>query len=188
MDRSSKDGLDGMVVIFQTILQCYAGSVIERSRDEMIKNVGAAVAGEEAKADPSKLELPTDSCSGSFFKEMLRTNPEAWDALLSSLPDGVTFDELLGEIQKTIEGVVLGESVPNPFLNFSVVCTVTSSTLTLLPPLAPFTSLYAAAQSMPIIGCAGLENGSMGQRVQAEFLREMVTRVDEARQSSEAEV
>ena len=54
MDRSSKDGLDGMVVIFQTILQSYSGSVIERSRDDLIKSVGEAVAGENSSPAPGE--------------------------------------------------------------------------------------------------------------------------------------
>jgi len=138
MDRSSKDGLDGMVVIFQTVLQAYSGSVIERSRDNLIKTVAEAVAGEEMEAEKGG---NSDSPAGEFFTGMLRADPQTWDSLLLTLPteDGADFNDLLNEIQKTIEGVVLG-----------------------------------------------MENGSMGQRVCAEFLREMVTRVEAARQASAA--
>ncbi|GMH47673.1 hypothetical protein TrRE_jg13506, partial [Triparma retinervis] len=35
MERSRKDGIDGMVVIFQAVLQAYAGSVIDRRRGDL---------------------------------------------------------------------------------------------------------------------------------------------------------
>jgi hypothetical protein len=52
MNKSHMDGLDGMVVILQKVLQIYAGEAIRRARIELQANVGAAVAGEsQSKAD-----------------------------------------------------------------------------------------------------------------------------------------
>merc|ERR1712045_632744 len=46
MNKSRQDGLDGMVVILQKVLQLYAGIQISRARQKLLVEVSAAVTGE----------------------------------------------------------------------------------------------------------------------------------------------
>jgi len=113
MNKSGQDGMDGMVVILQKVLQIYAGTVITRAR-----NTGDA-------ASPAAV----------LFEELLNMDTDNWDfQLRNKIGEGdelLSSEALMAEIQRTIESVVLG-----------------------------------------------LENGSMAQRVQAEYLRELITRVE----------
>uniref|UniRef100_A0A6T8FN14 Uncharacterized protein n=1 Tax=Proboscia inermis TaxID=420281 RepID=A0A6T8FN14_9STRA len=113
MNKSGQDGMDGMVVILQKVLQIYAGTVITRAR-----NTGDA---------PSPAAV--------LFEELLNMDTDNWDfQLRNKIGEGeelLSSEALMAEIQRTIESVVLG-----------------------------------------------LENGSMAQRVQAEYLRELITRVE----------
>merc|ERR1719469_568838 len=134
MDKSQKDGLDGMVTILQKILQLYAGKMVLNGRAENLgTRVGAAVSG----VDPDSLEeqTNTNSPSADLLDKILQSDVEMWDGLLGSSIEGeggvVTKGELVGEVQRTMEAVVLG-----------------------------------------------LENGSMAQRVQAEFMRELLVRIE----------
>ncbi len=146
MDKSQKDGLDGMVVILQKVLQCYSGVAVKRSRSGLSK-LGAEVAGvadSSSVASTAAAASDEETPAGSVFLRLLSSDAETWDSILNeSLKEGivgtgtVAAGELLGEVQKTIEGCVLG-----------------------------------------------LENGSMRQRVQAEFLRELVTRIEAVRAKS----
>lgn len=117
MNKSSQDGMDGMVVILQKVLQTYAGTAVSRARTERKFNQEGAAA--------------------VLMEQLLSTDTDGWDAQLATAfgDDNVdvTPNALLGEVQRTIESVVLG-----------------------------------------------LENGSMVQRVQAEYLRELVVRVENA--------
>lgn len=114
MNKSSKDGMDGMVVILQKVLQMYAGTAVSRARSsgESGENGGDA---------------------SSFLEKLLAMDTDEWDAELATVfqNNDVTPSGIMGEVQRTIEGVVLG-----------------------------------------------LENGSMAQRVQAEYLRELVARIE----------
>ena len=137
LDRSSKDGMDGMVVILQDLLQAYAGSVVGRRRNELIGTVGKAVAGTmetETKQEDEEASLSAANPGCEVMSDILKAHPSDWDTILNTLPPSVTLEGLLGEVQRTIEGVVLG-----------------------------------------------MDNGSVGQRVCAEYLREIVKRVENAR-------
>jgi len=134
MDKSQKDGLDGMVTILQKILQLYAGKMILNGRSENLgARVGAAVSG----VDPKDLEEEntTNSPSADLLEKILESDVEMWDGMLvgsiGRQGGDVTTGQLLGEVQRTMEAVVLG-----------------------------------------------LENGSMAQRVQAEFMRELLMRIE----------
>lgn len=133
--KQPKDGMDGMVTIMQKALQIYAGTVISRARIQLQANVGAALSGEsQVAADDAAAGLSsTDSAASALFEKLLHVDTDNWDMEIRKGIDmeGVTKESLVGEVQKTMEGVILG-----------------------------------------------LENGSMGQRVQAEFLRELVTRIE----------
>ena len=133
--KQPKDGMDGMVTIMQKALQIYAGTVISRARIQLQANVGAALSGEgQVAADDAAAGLAsTDSAASALFEKLLHVDTDNWDMEIRKGIDmeGVTKESLVGEVQKTMEGVILG-----------------------------------------------LENGSMGQRVQAEFLRELVTRIE----------
>jgi hypothetical protein len=119
----------------QKALQIYAGTVISRARIQLQANVGAALSGESpVAADDAAAGLSsTDSAASALFEKLLHVDTDNWDMEIRKGIDmeGVTKESLVGEVQKTMEGVILG-----------------------------------------------LENGSMGQRVQAEFLRELVTRIE----------
>ena len=108
-----------MVEILQKCLQQYSGVSILRARNNQQKSGG--------KEEGSKSE------SAVLFEKLLQMDTAKWDEEIRKAvkADGVTTQSLIGEIQKTMEAVVLG-----------------------------------------------LENGSMAQRVQAEFLRELVSRVE----------
>lgn len=141
--NKKKDGMDGMVAILQKALQIYAGTVISRARIQLQLNVGAALVGEDqAVADALAKALREGSRSGAagpsvaseLFERLLHVDTDRWNAEIRGameVEDGVTKEALIGEVQKTMEGVILG-----------------------------------------------LDNGSMTQRVQAEFLRELVTRIE----------
>lgn len=132
MNKAHQDGMDGMVTILQKSLQIYAGIVISSARIRLEVNVGAALAGEDqAAADAAAAKVESSPASASLEK-LLHVDTEKWDvAIRKEIEGGVTKDKLIREVQKTMEGVILG-----------------------------------------------LENGSMAQRVQAEFLREFITRVE----------
>ena len=126
--------MDGMVTIMQKALQIYAGTVISRARIQLQANVGAALTGEtQVAADDAAAGLAsTDSAASALFEKLLHVDTDSWDVeIRKGIDEGVTKESLVGEVQRTMESVILG-----------------------------------------------LENGSMGQRVQAEFLRELVTRIE----------
>jgi hypothetical protein len=138
MNKSHQDGMDGMVGILQKVLQMYAGMEIKRARAELQANVGAAVSGKsQATADEvlAEEEKQGPKPAAALMERLMEVDAELWDVeLRKSFEDaenGVSSKALMGEVQRTIEGVVLG-----------------------------------------------LENGSMAQRVQAEFLRELVQRIE----------
>lgn len=137
MNKSHQDGMDGMVGILQKVLQIYAGTEIKRARAVLQANVGAAVSGKsQGKADEVLAEEEREGLkpAAALLEDLMEMDTDMWDSALSKSfadEEGVGPKALMGEVQRTIEGVVLG-----------------------------------------------LENGSMAQRVQAEFLRELVSRVE----------
>jgi hypothetical protein len=138
MNKSHEDGMDGMVGILQKVLQIYAGTAISRARAQLLANVGAAVAGKDQSEADALVAAEQPKPTVALLEELLNINTDVWDAtLMSRFSDNnestttVTASSLMSEVQRTIEGVVLG-----------------------------------------------LENGSMAQRVQAEYLRELVTRIE----------
>lgn len=137
MNKAHQDGMDGMVTIMQKALQIYAGTVISRARIQLQANVGAALSGEDqAAADAAASAAKEGGCgdaAAAFFENILHTDTDDWDVeIRKGMEAGnVTKDALVGQVQKTMESVILG-----------------------------------------------LENGSMAQRVQAEYLRELVTRIE----------
>lgn len=138
MNKAHEDGLDGMVGILQKVLQMYAGGAIKRARLELQASVGAAVTGEgQAKANEmvAKQEASDPKPEATFMDKLLGMDTDIWDkeirSIFSNGNSGVTVSSLTGEIQRTMEAVILG-----------------------------------------------LENGSMVQRVQAEYLKELLTRVE----------
>jgi hypothetical protein len=138
MNKSHEDGMDGMVGILQKVLQIYAGTAISRARAQLLANVGAAVAGKDQSDADALVAAEEPKPTVALLEELLNIDTDVWDATLTSRfsdnsdsDSAVTAASLLSEVQRTIEGVVLG-----------------------------------------------LENGSMAQRVQAEYLRELVTRIE----------
>ena len=138
MNKSHQDGMDGMVGILQKVLQMYAGVEIRRARAALQANVGAAVSGKsQATADEvlAAEEKQGPKPAAALMERLMEVDADLWDVeMRKSFEDadsGVTSKALMGEVQRTIEGVVLG-----------------------------------------------LENGSMAQRVQAEFLKELVQRIE----------
>ena len=138
MNKSHQDGMDGMVGILQKVLQMYAGMEIKRARAELQANVGAAVSGKsQATADEvlAEEERQGPKPAAALMERLMEVDADLWNVEMrkrfEDAGSGVTSKALLGEVQRTIEGVVLG-----------------------------------------------LENGSMAQRVQAEFLKELVQRIE----------
>lgn len=137
MNKAHQDGMDGMVTIMQKALQIYAGTVISRARIQLQANVGAALSGEDQAAADAAASAAREGGGGdaaaALFEKILHIDTDDWDVeIRKGMEAGnVTKDALVGEVQKTMEGVILG-----------------------------------------------LENGSMAQRVQAEYLRELVTRIE----------
>lgn len=138
MNKSMQDGMDGMVNILQKVLQIYAGTDIARARKRLAAQVGAAITGKDqekaAKLVDAAEEKGERKPSAEFLEKLLTMDTDLWDSELKkefSTEGGVTPASIMGEVQRTIEGVVLG-----------------------------------------------LDNGSMAQRVQAEFLRELVSRIE----------
>ncbi|KAG7367590.1 hypothetical protein IV203_030261 [Nitzschia inconspicua] len=116
MMKSHQDGMDGMVEILQKCLQQYSGVSILRARKLVAK------------------ETSNDNKAAQLFDKLLEMDAGSWDVEIKNSiqnDNDLTPQSLIGEIQKTMETVVLG-----------------------------------------------LENGSMAQRVQAEYLRELVSRVE----------
>lgn len=135
MNKSMQDGMDGMVSILQKVLQIYAGTDIARARTQLTTRVGAAVTGKEIDevAKIVEEEQTKENPRAVLLEQLLAMDTDDWGVTLKKeFEKGeVTPAGILGEVQRTIEGVVLG-----------------------------------------------LENGSMAQRVQAEFLRELVSRIE----------
>jgi hypothetical protein len=133
MNKSMQDGLDGMVAILQKVLQLYAGTQISRARTQLQSNVAAALrAGQQPPTDHDSSSPPAAAAAVALFEDLLQMDSDRWDAELQRrMGSEVSKSELMGEVQRTIEGVVLG-----------------------------------------------LESGSMAQRVQAEYLRELSTRIE----------
>jgi len=164
MNKSSKDGLDGMVAIFQKVLQLYASVALRRGREALCERVRKQVAGNQGeqseenkvrgrsderqeRRDPftcsfvhtcecaclwlSPRVWQIDSPAKVTLGRLLAADPDtAWDDMLREIREEVTPATLTSELQKVIEGVVLG-----------------------------------------------LQNGSMMQRVQAEYCRELASRI-----------
>jgi len=134
MNKSQQDGMDGMVTIMQKVLQIYAGTAVVRARAQLQANVGAAVSGKDQNQADEVAEVESIKPAARFLDKMLVMDTELWDyALKNDLENetDVKAKSVMAEVQKTIEGVVLG-----------------------------------------------LENGSMAQRVQAEYLRELMVRIE----------
>jgi len=136
MNKSMQDGMDGMVGILQKVLQMYAAVEIGRARERLQAEVGAAVTGGDVEEVEKALAEKEKKPAAVLFERLLEMDTEYWDGQLKNALEGdgetdVSKSALMGEVQRTIEGVVLG-----------------------------------------------LENGSMAQRVQAEFLRELVSRIE----------
>jgi len=136
MNKSSQDGMDGMVGILQKMLQIYSGIAISRARVELQLSVGAAVSKKgQANADQvlAEKEAAGLSSSSAFMERLMSVDADSWDGELLGAFQGeeIKPKSIINEVQRTIEAVVLG-----------------------------------------------LENGSMAQRVQAEFLKELVTRIE----------
>ena len=111
MNKSHKDGMDGMVGILQKVLQLVAGLQVSRAR-----------AAQEIE----------ETAESALFETLLNTDTDAWDAIIKEeIAGDVSASDLTNEVQRTMETVVLG-----------------------------------------------LESGSMQQRVMAEYLRELVTRIE----------
>jgi len=127
MNKSMEDGMDGMVGILQKVLQMYAAIAIAAARKTLQAEVGAALVGKDPKEALEQEEKP----ASAMLEKILEVDTDLWDGLLKEQLEDFDKESLLGEVQRTIEGVVLG-----------------------------------------------LENGSMAQRVQAEFLRELVIRIE----------
>ena len=122
--------MDGMVTIMQKALQIYAGLQISRARVQFQANV----AGEDqAAADAAAAqEESNNSAASTLLEKLLSVDTDFWDVeIQNGINEEVSKEALISEVQKTMEGVILG-----------------------------------------------LENGSMVQRVQAEYLRELVTRIE----------
>ena len=113
MDKSYRDGMDGMVSILQKVLQMYSGVQILRAR----QNLGL---------DKSETSPVTE-----LFELLLKVDSDLWESEVRKGVKEVSTNELVAEIQRNMENIVLG-----------------------------------------------LENGSMAQRVQAEYLRELLARVE----------
>lgn len=139
MNKSMQDGMDGMVTILQKVLQIYAGMAIARARKTLAAEVSAAVSGQDVEVTAKLVDEAEQTgdrkSNAELLERILNMDTDLWDMELQkefgNEDGGVTPQGILGEVQRTIEGVVLG-----------------------------------------------LENGSMAQRVQAEFLRELVTRIE----------
>lgn len=111
VNKSHQDGMDGMVSILQKVLQMYAGLQVSRAR---------------------ALQDLENSAASEMLDRLLLTDTDAWDAEIKIGLNDVPASALIGEAQRTMETVVLGQ-----------------------------------------------ENGSMSQRILAEYLREMVSRIEE---------
>jgi hypothetical protein len=137
MNKSKQDGLDGMVVILQKVLQLYAGTQISRARTQLQSNVAAALtSGQQQQQQQPQADHDSDTSPNTaavaLLEDLLQMDTDKWDTELKRrIGSEVSKSALMGEVQRTIEGVVLG-----------------------------------------------LESGSMAQRVQAEYLRELSTRIE----------
>ena len=143
MNKSMQDGMDGMVTILQKVLQIYAGTNIARARKSLAAQVGAAMTGKDVEKTAEMVDAAEEGGdrkpNALFLERILAMDTDFWDVELRkefASDDGITPASIMGEVQRTIEGVVLG-----------------------------------------------LENGSMAQRVQAEYLRELVSRIEALEQS-----
>ena len=112
MNKSHQDGMDGMVGILQKVLQMYSGVQIMRARESL---------GNETES----------SSAGQLFDKLLQVDTDSWESEIRQATKDVPTSDLITEVQRTMENVVLG-----------------------------------------------LDNGSMAQRVQAEYLRELVSRIE----------
>lgn len=110
MNKSHLDGMDGMVSILQKVLQIYAGLQVSRAR-----------AFQDLEISPAS----------ELLDHLLKSDTDAWDVEIKIGIKDVPSSALIGEVQRTMETVVLG-----------------------------------------------LESGSMAQRVLAEYLREMMSRIE----------
>lgn len=116
------DGLDGVVVILQTVLQMYAAQALVFDPEQIASDVGAETP-----------EIHPDYVSAlDCYSQVLEANPDSWDLLLTAaMANDVTKGALLNIVQAQIERVL--------------------------------------AQQV---------NGSWKQRVLAEFLTELVKRIE----------
>ena len=135
MNKSMQDGLDGMVVILQKVLQLYAGTQISRARTQLQTKVAAALTGQSPKEQEETMS--SNGPPAILFEDLLNMDTDKWDVEIRNRvgedndSSRISKSALMGEVQRTIEGVVLG-----------------------------------------------LESGSMAQRVQAEYLRELSSRIE----------
>eukprot|EP00903_Cladosiphon_okamuranus_P010421 g9857.t1 len=162
MEKSSKEeGMEGMVVILQKILQMYASQEIllgsgsgggKTSSSGPSTTAGQGFGGDsvpspgstsaekgDGDAESDAVTPPKRTPAQLLLDEIMVTDADRWDGMLAglsapgSMTGGVTKEGLLGAIQVAVEKVILQQ-----------------------------------------------ENGSMAQRVQAEFLSELCKRIEVA--------
>lgn len=148
-----------MVEILQKCLQQYSGVSIKRAR---------------SNAD-SEGDDDTSSEASKLFDKLLEIDTDSWDDEIKSgvaSSEDLTTQKLTVEIQKTMVRT----------RKFQIASRCIDSCLVSWKLTVSCFSCYTVrsnninyAKETVVLG---LENGSMAQRVQAEYLRELVTRVE----------
>jgi hypothetical protein len=125
INKSHKDGMDGMVTILQKCLQLYAGIVLDRALSLTSSNGDGDKIIENGDEDGKAIGV---------FQALLRSDADAWDAELTRT-DATLLPGVQAVVQRAMEALVL----------------------------------------------SAVDAGSMGQRVQAEYLKEIMKRIESAK-------
>jgi hypothetical protein len=153
-----------MVEILQKCLQQYSGVSVLRARKNTDEGDDDTSASEASKLFDKLLQIDT----GSWDDEIR-------DGVASS--DDVTTQKLTNEIQKTMVRVRKLLSIRRPTslqIDFLSCCQKYSDYFVFVSYIVHSNIIDLFKENVVL----GLENGSMAQRVQAEYLRELVTRVE----------
>jgi hypothetical protein len=156
MNKSHQDGLDLMVVILQNVLQLYAGRRIYEARQRVATtNPGSSSTPITAAVAAAAVA----AAAGELFDELLQTDSDRWDSTI-----------LNGLISRASILATANESDD------------TADDTTITPTMLGDELIIEIQRNMESI-ILSLESGSMSQRVQAEYLQELVKRIEHVKQT-----
>ena len=159
--KSHQDGYDLMVVILQNVLQLYAGRRIYEARQRIATTATPVTIGENTPTTATPTTTIATRTAGELLDELLQTDADQWDTTIRNT------------LMARAESAVPTDTADT---------TDIADDVTITPIRLAEELILEIQRNMESI-VLSLESGSMSQRVQAEYLQELVQRMDQVKQT-----